>query len=153
MARLTFSVRDYSDELGNSAVRVADMTAITTWDSADTLGDALLTHLNAHSIGTVKTVNWVQETNPENDVRPADPFAQREIGFRVFLTDDTNFQKSYFTIPCADLDIGSVVAGQDELDLGAAPTAAFVTWIEANVESADGNPVTVDRIVIVGRSS
>jgi hypothetical protein len=153
MARLSFSVRDYSDEISNSAITLADLTALGTWDAADTLGDAFLTHLDAHSLGTVKNMYWVQATNPENDVRPASAFAQRELGFRVFLTDDVNFQKSYFTIPCADLAIGSVVAGQDELDLTESPTAAMVTWLEANLESADGNTVTVDRIVIVGRSS
>jgi hypothetical protein len=153
MAKIAFTIRDYSDELSNSFVRVGDLATLDTWSNANTLGDDLATHIEAHTIGTLKSVTYGQETQALDDTRPASAFAQREMGFRVFLTDDVNFQKSYFTIPCADLAIGSVVAGQDELDLTAAPTAALVTWVEANVLSADGNAVTVDRIVIVGRSS
>jgi hypothetical protein len=153
MGTLTFTLRDYSDELTIGAVRVADQAGIDVWSVVDGLGDALNTHVAAHSTGTVTKLEYRQGTQSENDIRPADPWAQREIGFRFYLTDDVNFQKSFFTIGTADLDIGSVVAGQDELDLTAAPTAAFVAWIEANVLSADGNAVTVDRAVIIGRSS
>jgi hypothetical protein len=153
MARIAFTIRDYSDELTSGAVRVDDQESADVWSAALALTQALETHVEAHSIGTLKTVLWNQEGAAEDDTRPASPWAQRELGFRVFMTDNTNFQKSYFTIGCADLTIGSVVEGSDELDLTENPTAAMVTWIEANVLSADGNAVTVDRIVIVGRSS
>jgi len=75
------------------------------------------------------------------------------LGLRFYLRDTVNPELGYFTLGTADMAIGSIVAGQDELDLSAAPTAAFVTWIEANVLSRDENPVTVERAIVVGRNS
>ena len=95
----------------------------------------------------------MQETEPEDDQRPASAYADRELGFRFYLRDDVNSRLNSFTIPCADKAIGSVVAGKDELDLTAEPTASFVTFLEANVLSRDGNAVTVERAIVVGRNS
>lgn len=153
MSRVGFKVRDYSDEYGQMSVELADLTALQTWDLIDGLADALATHIGAHSSGTVVEVNFSQPTQAANDVRPAEPYAQRELGFRFYIRDEVNQELGYFTIPCADLDIGSVVAGDDELDLTVAPTAAFVTWLEANALSRDGNAITVERALVVGRNS
>lgn len=154
MARLNVSFRDYSDEYGNMAVTLADIDGVTRlWTTIDGEADGLVGHLEAHSLGTVKSARVAQDTQAENDTRPADPFAQREIGFRVYIRDNTTQELGYFTIPCADLDIGSVVAGKDELDLSASPTAGLVTYLETNVLSRDGNAITVERIVTVGRNN
>jgi hypothetical protein len=153
MGKVQFNLRDYSDEYSGVGVEVADLTALQTWDLINGLADDLAGHVDAHSIGTIVTARYNQETQAASDVRPASAFAQRELGFRFYVRDDVNQELGFFTIPCADLAIGSVVAGDDELDLTAAPTAAFVTWLEANALSRDGNAITVERALIVGRNS
>jgi len=153
MGSVSFKIRDYSDEYSFVAANLADLTALQTWDLINGLADDLATHVDAHSVGTIVDVKYAQETQASNDVRPASTWAQRELGFRFYIRDEVTQEIGYFTIPAADLTIGSVVAGDDELDLTAAPTAAFVTWIEANMLSRDDNAVTVERALVVGRNS
>lgn len=153
MAKINLRIRDYSDEYSGMGVNAADLGTIETWDLADGTADDLITHVEAHTIGTVVSVYWQQETQAANDARPASAFAQRELGFRFYVRDSVTEELGFFTIPCADLAIGSVVAGDDELNLAAAPTAAFVTFIEASLLSRDGNAVTVERALVVGRNS
>jgi len=154
MAKISLKIRDYSDEYTVMGINVADIDGVTrTWVTVDGEANDLNGHVAAHSLGTIATEKVTQDSAAESDTRPTDPFAQREYGFRFYLRDDVNSEVGYFTIGTADLDIGSVVAGSDELDLTASPTAAFVTWLEANALSRDGNAVTVERAVIVGRNS
>lgn len=153
MARLNGKIRDYSDEYGQFGIATPDIVGVDTWSVLDTRADDFATHVDAHSLGTIVDMSAKQNTQASNDVRPASPFAQRELGFRFYLRDTVNQKLGSFTIPAADMAIGSVVAGQDELDLSAAPTAALVAWIEANAESIDGNAVTVERALVVGRNS
>ena len=152
MANISARVRDYSDEYSNATIRVAD-AVVQTWDLLEGVADEFNTYVDALSLGTVASMTRSQETQASNDSRPASPFAQRETGFRFFLRDTTNDDRTYFTIPAADLAIDAVVAGKDELDLSAASVSGFVTWIEANVLSKQGNAVVVERAVIVGRSN
>lgn len=153
MAKILLNLRDYSDEYSGVSVNVADLTGVQTWGTIDDLANAFRGHIEAHSVGTVVTEKASQETAPANDVRPASSWAQRELGIRFYLRDEVNQELTFFTIPTADLAIGSILAGQDELDITAAPTAAFVTWLEANALSRDMNAVTVERAVVVGRAS
>lgn len=147
-------LRDYSDEYTSLGINMADIDAVAnTWDVVDGAVDTLVGHIEAHSLGTVVAAKVNQATQAENDARPASAFAQRELGIRFYLRDAVNQKLSFFTIGTADMAIGSIVAGQDELDLSAAPTDTFVTWLEANAQSPDGNAVTVERAVVVGRNS
>lgn len=153
MGKIQVQLRDYSDEYTSTGINVADMAGVSTWDVMTGLADAFVTHVEAHALGTVVDVYGQQDTQAENDARPANAFAQRELGMRFYVRDQSTQKLHYFTIGTADLGIGSVVAGSDELDLTAAPTAAFKTWIDANLLSPDGNAVVLERAVIVGRNS
>lgn len=147
-------IRDASDEYTFASFNIDDIDGVVrTWVEADGDADTLVTHIQAHTIGTVASAYVSQATQADDETRPANNFAQRELGLRFFLRDSVNQELGYFTLGTADLSIGSVVAGSDDLDLTAAPTAAFVSWIEANVLSRDGNAVTVERAKIVGRNS
>lgn len=85
---------------------------------------------------------------------PASNLAQRESGLRVFLTDDSNGLKSHFTVPGPDLANLTIPAGGDLVTLADASIMAdLVTALEANLESVDGNSVTVTKAVIVGRNN
>lgn len=153
MAQIRVQLRDASDEYSSTGINVADMDAVAGWETIDGLADAFVTHVQAHALGTVVQAYEQQDTQVRNDVRPADPFAQRELGFRFYLRDQANQKLGYFTIGTADLDIGSYTMGSDTLDLSAEPTASFVTWLEANVLSQDGNAVVVEYAKVVGRNS
>jgi len=88
----------------------------------------------------------------DSDTVPSDNFAQREIGLRVFLTDDVNGRKSHFTIPGPDLEALTILDGTDFVDLAdAGIMATLVAAVEADAQSVDGNAVSVQRAVIVGR--
>lgn len=84
---------------------------------------------------------------------PASPWAQRELGVRVFFVDDVNGEKGHFTIPGPDLASLDVQDSSDKLSLSGTLEAALVTALEANALSRDGNSITVQRMVIVGRRS
>lgn len=84
---------------------------------------------------------------------PASPWAQRELGVRVFFIDDVNGEKGHFTIPGPDLANLAVQTSTDVLDITGTLEAAFVTAFEADALSRDGNAVTVQRLVVVGRRS
>jgi len=152
--KVNIRIRDASDEYTFSSFQIADIDGVTrTWVEADGDADTLVGHIQAHTIGTVASAGVSQATQADDETRPSDNFAQRELGLRFYLRDQTTQELGYFTLGTADLDIGSVVAGKDELDLSASPTAAFVTWLEANVLSRDGNAVVVEKAMIVGRNS
>lgn len=85
---------------------------------------------------------------------PASNLAQRESGLRVFLIDDTSGAKSHFTVPSPDLANLTIPAGTDQVTLADGGIMAdLVTAIEAECQSVDGNSVTVNRAVIVGRNN
>ena len=152
--KIRFRVRDYSDEYSGSGVLVPDLNTVDSlWADADALADALAAHIQAHSIGTLVSVYAQQDTQAENDARPANAFAQRELAFRFYLRDSVTGDLGQFTVPAADLGIASYTAGTDLLDLSAEPTASFVTWLETNAQSGDGNAVVVEKALVVGRNS
>ena len=153
MGKLLLNLRDYSDEYTATSIAVGELVGTDVWSLATGLTDAFVGHVEAHSIGTVVTAAYKQSTQADDDSRPSDAWAQRELGFRFYVRDDVTSELGYFTVGTADLDIGSVVAGSDELDLTASPTAAFVSWLETNAKSRDGNAITVERAIIVGRNS
>lgn len=152
--RVTVKLKDHSDELSVLGVHIPDLNLVDSlWADADALADGLAAEIAAMTIGTIQSVRASQATQAEDKTRPANAFAQRETGFRVFFTDNVNQEAGYFTIGTADLGIASVVPGQDELDLSVAPASSLVTWLETNAVTRDGNALTVDRIVIVGRNN
>lgn len=110
------------------------------------------------AIGAVSLLNFeslavAAITHPDAGGLPTDPFAQREVGLRVFYTDDVTSKKYHFTIPGPDLD-ALAQAGTDVVDHTSNATAiALVTALEAEARSPDGNAITVTGMRIVGRAN
>lgn len=153
-AKVQVRIKDASDEYTSVGFRHADIDDVTvTFGDVDTFADTLVTHIEAHSLGTVSQVYASQDTQAKDETRPSNAFAQRELGFRFYYTDTVTQESGSFTIGTADLGIGSYLPGSDALDLTAAPTAAMVTYLEANALSRDGNAITIDRAIVVGRNS
>jgi len=153
--KANFNYRDFSGEVGRVALQFAtilgdgsNLAAILT--AIDAVGDAL----EAITLGTVAGRAYTNQTVADAGTFPASQYAQRELGVRVYLTDNVNGKKSSFTIPAPELSILSIAAGSDDVDISdASVMAALVTAIEANVKSVDGNAVTVTRASVIGRNS
>lgn len=152
MAIASFTIRDVSDEYSTVSFQYADMTALSTFGDMDTAMSALSSAVDALSLGTIVRAAWRQEYDGGySDTRPASPYAHREVGLRFFYHDGLG-NKGNLTIPAPDLANITVTPGTDLADLTDTEVAALVTLIEANVEIAAGEAVTVDRAVVVGRS-
>lgn len=88
---------------------------------------------------------------PRETARPASPFAQRESKWLVTATDNVNGQINQFEIGGADLTLTG--ADGATLDTTTAPGAAFVTSVQTDIVSRDGNAMTFVSAVHVGRNN
>lgn len=151
-SQVNFTVRDFSDELSGVQFNISDVDE-TNWIATQAQIAAVQAALAALTIGTIARRAVVAENVPVNDVRPVNPFAQREIGLRLFY-QDTNSQKRYhLTIPAPDLVlVGS--SGTDDVDLsGVSVVNTIVNALETFMRSPEGGPVNFYRGTIVGRRS
>lgn len=149
---LTARFRDHSDEYSTMSVLVPDLDGADVWTVITGLGNGLESAAEALSLATLVSINYRQGSIAEDDTRPASAFAQRESGLRLFYSDDVDGSKYNVTLAAPDL---SIVAdpGTDDVDLTITEVAALVSWLETNAISPNGNPITVDRAVLVGRNS
>lgn len=153
MSRVSIQVRDKSSEIGAVGVYLGDQTALDAWSVPDGLADAFAGHIDALSIGVIASVQFSQATQAPDDALPASAFAQRELGLRFYLRDQTTNKLNTLTVPAPDLGTIVVTPLTDLADLTAAPVAAFVSWLEANAKSDVGNAIAVEKAVVVGRNS
>jgi hypothetical protein len=152
-AYVTAKIRDHGTEYTTAAFPIASAVAGTTWADLLSYMTTLETALGGISLGTIVEISFRQLGVENADAPAANAFAQRELGLRFFLIDDTNGDKSYITVGCPDLANIDLETDGDHADMTDTEVAAMITWIEANVEINDGNSVTVDRVIVVGRSS
>lgn len=151
-AKVTFTIRDYSDELSPVAFYLPDVTALN-FDDTLTKVLALNVAMIALTKGNIVGVQLNIDTGfAGTDERPNDAFAQREIGLRLYHQDTVNGFKSYVTVACADLDIVAQ-PGTDDIDLSLSLVAPLVTAIENLAVSKTGDPIEIYRGRVVGRSS
>lgn len=146
MAKVLIPFIDFSGERSTLSMYVADGIL-----------DAAITSLFNAVVGV--TIGNAQKSILSTDVdkdsgtagAPANGEAQREKKWLVRVTDDVTGEKGSFEIPCADLT-GTLVAGTNLMDLSAGVGATLQTQIETNVESRDGNAVSVQSVEFVGRN-
>jgi hypothetical protein len=150
---LTAKFRDKSDEYSTFSVLVPVINGTTRiWTDITTLGASLESAVEDISLCTLVSLQYRQIANTEDDSQPASGFANREAGLRFFYSDDSNAKKYHITVPGPDY--GTIdTAGSDEIPLTQTEVAAMVTWMEAEMVSVDGNSITVDRVVKVGRNN
>lgn len=148
MASVSLRIRDFSDEYSTVSFPVTDIAAGGTIADANTLVDNIAAAVDPLVLGTIVGGSLSQEFFPGSDTRPASGEAQREKGLRIYWTNGAGRYGSV-TLPTADF--GTLAQpGTDLVDL--ADLAALVSLIEANI-TLDGVGVTVERAVLVGRSS
>lgn len=149
----TLTVRDYSDEYSRVSFNTPEPAADgTDWAANLALHAALQAAVDALCIGNLAREQFVAYVEPLNDARPANQYAQRETGLRLFWVDATTGQKGHWTIPCPDL---SLIAnpGSDQVDLTVSVVGTLVSAIEALAVSPAGNSIEIYKGVIVGRRS
>ena len=150
-----FGFRDHSNELSQVQLWFDDVAAGgANYDT--TLASMLAVHdeIETVSLCDIAGYGLRQQILADASTIPASNAAQRESGMRVFLVDDTNGKKSHFVLPAPDLTNLTIPAGGDLVTLADASIMAdLVTALEANLESVDGNTVTVTRAVIIGRNN
>jgi hypothetical protein len=152
MAKLTVRLRDYGDEYSSVTARVGDQSGADTWTDLAAVAASFLAAVGGVTLLNPLTTSFFQYTDENADVKASDPYAQRELGLRFFFHDTTAFEKGYLTVPGPDLANIDLESDGDTADLTDSEVAAMVTWIEANV-LIQGNAVTVDRAVVVGRAN
>lgn len=150
MSEIIFKVRDYSDERSTVKFNITDVDE-TSWVATDTAIATLRAAMEALTIGTVESRTLIAYRENLNSDRPTDPNAQVESGLRLHYVDDDNGKKYFLTIPCPDKTI-LAQPGTDLIDLTGTLAAALVAAIEAVAVSPDGNSITVERGVLVGRN-
>ena len=148
-SKVSFTIRDHSDELSSVAFPIAAVDE-TTWVLTNTRIAALQAAVAAATTGNIafRTLTAFREAVDDN--RPANPYAQREIGLRLYYSDDVTGKKYHLTIPAPDLIVMSQ-GGTDLIDLTGSLADPIVAAMQALMVSEDGNPVTVYKGLIVGR--
>lgn len=151
-SQVSFTVRDHSDEYSAVQFNIADVDE-TTWIATNAAIATIEAALTALTTGSLARKALTAFNEPVNDVTPANPYAQRETGLRLFYQDTVTSKKFHITIPAPDLVLVAS-PGTDNVDLsGVAVVNAIVSALEPVMLSPEGNPVNFYRGVIVGRRS
>lgn len=146
MTTLQSRFLDYSNEPSTAGVYVGD--AIT--DPNALLLNAAIAGM---SIGTNQRASVVvnRPVFSGASTPPANKWAQRELKFLCRYTDTVTNKDYSFTIPCADADL--VVGNTDMVDLAAGAGLTLKGRFDTHAVSELGNPVTLNSVELIGRSS
>ena len=153
-SKVNFGIRDYSDETGQVAVYFPDVSS-ANYDGVLGSGvgarytnvkDAIL----GVTLGNLAQVTKVAASESPNNTRPASPFAQRESGLRLYYRDTVTDALHTLTIPAPDL-ASVATAGTDIVAL--ADIQALVDTLELEALTPNGNALTVESALIVGRNN
>lgn len=155
-SKATFSMIDHSGEKSSTGIYIPQITA-ANHDSI--VGDSATEAVGRLriAIAAVSTMNEVNRTVTAKvfssaGTLPTNPYAQREQKLLVRYIDTVTNKQAVITVPSPDLTL-LAQAGTDVVDHTANITAmAFVTAFELDAVSADGNPVAVQGMEIVGRN-
>jgi hypothetical protein len=142
MARINFTIRDFSSELSSVSIPTADGTPRA----------ALQTVIDAVTLGVIAKYSITEDVVAVSGDVPVSPYAQRELGLRIHVTDNVNAETGYFTIAAPDLT-ALTLAGDEVVLADGGAMAALVTELQASGRSRYGNPITVNRAEVVGRNN
>lgn len=148
MGKANWSTVDHDGEGSGIGVRTVDLTAGNIAATLTAIG-LLQTALEAVSLNGFTKLDVLAQTTILPGVQPVDGNAQRETKWFVSGTDSAGFSTS-IEIPGADLDLLPV--GSGTLDLTAGAGLALKNALEAVWVSRQGNAVTVNSVIHVGRN-
>lgn len=151
MAYTTITINDYSNE--ESTVRVYGETRdAANFAGQATEASALSVAIGALSIGSLVRRS-VTDVILDSPATPTDPFAQRELKWRVTYRGATSGKTFQMEIPAPDLD-GNLIPGTDQADLTQTVWTNFITAFEAYGRTPDSPTETVEFVnaYVVGRN-
>ena len=157
MARISVSMRDQSNEIGNFQLYVPEPTLI---DGVGSIGDhwaALEPAIAAVTLGVVARNEFCYGEENASGL-PGTLAAQREWGLRIFLEGDEDGRIFTLTLPTVDPGALTQANGDNILLADGGVMAALVAALESRLEypstgaSATQN-VTVTEARIIGRNS
>jgi len=145
----TQSLMDYDGEKTSFRLYTEDLTA-ANFDAQVSLKIALETALLPLVLGEVDRSVHGQEFEYSPEV--TDEWAQRELKWRVDFVDDVNGEPGHFTIGTANTEkLNPNARGVAHIGDGG-DVDAFVTALQNFAQSRDGNSITVQQILLVGRN-
>ena len=146
---IAFTIIDNSDEYSAVKLNISDVDD-STWVAVDAKIATLQAAVAALTTGNIAYKTLTAYRKHVDDSRPANPYAQRESGLRLFVKDTVTGKKTHLTIPAPDMVIVGA-GGSDEIDLTLSLVAPVVAAIEALMVSEAGNPVKIYKGIHVGR--
>jgi hypothetical protein len=149
---VSFTIRDHTDEYSSVQLSIPDIDE-TSWVATNTAVAGIQTAIEALTTGNVAR-RQLSAVTLVDDTTPANPYAQRELGLRMFAQETVApFKKFHITVPCPDLTVINVGA-RDEVDVNSVTVVnALATAIEALALSPEGRDFEFYRAKIVGRAN
>lgn len=156
-SKITVTMVDHSGELTKTQFYVEQLDA-TNYDElfnavtgkVSLLQGALMAATDCEHVSTTLT----HESDTGTGVPPSTVTAQREIAIRVKYRDTVNNDIGYITVPGPVTGFYPATGvPNDIIALDNVVFAAFITLIEANAVSRDGNSINVVEGRLVGRNS
>lgn len=143
------SLKDFDGESASVQVHAADLNAgnIAAQLTAQSDFGAAINDMSMGSLQTIRYGNSVVQL----DSWPVDPWAQRELKWRVDYRDVVTGEPGHFTIPCANAALLSIT-DRGKADFLNTDVQDFITAAEAYVLSKAGNAINIMQIVMVGRN-
>lgn len=148
MGKANYSFLDHDNEGSGVGVNIVDLTAANI-NTVLAGVEALRIALENVTIGTLRQISVVGQSDIFAGGIPADGNAQRETKWLVSGVDSEGFSTT-LEIPTAQLSL--LPAGSGVLDISTGAGLALKSALEAIWVSRQGNAVTVNRVIHVGRN-
>lgn len=149
---VSFSVRDYSNEVSSHRIDIADLTSANfdTYVGASGLVPDYYDALNAIVLGNISRERITARNILISSAPAGSVYAQVELKWQLTYTDAVTGKQWQREIPTPDLTL--LVAGTDLMNITAGAGLAYKTAFEAVAVSPDGNAVTLNSVRVVGRN-
>lgn len=149
--KVSFSGLDASNEGTSFGVYMVDLSTANFTAQAANLA-AVQAAIRGVSKIDFDGASYPAMYTPRETELPTDPYAQRELKWRVSYSDTVNNRTGEFEIGGAELT-GIISPGTDFMNLSSTEGAALVTAIETHGRSRDGNAIAITSVKLVGRTS
>lgn len=153
----TLTYVDHADKLGQVSFTLPQITAANHDATVSTNIDALMDAVNALSRGNLINRSLLHSVVKSARTLPADEDARRSSAVQVHYTyadGDGDITPGYITIPIVEWAVFSFPAGVSvvQAENFNAAEQALADAMESYTESQDGTPITVTKMVAVGRA-
>lgn len=147
---VSFSGKDRSGENYRFTINTDAAYDVSTYASGDHLYDFVNVNVAAVCDGHITNLSSNSAKKLSTVAHATD--GQREQRWICFYHDNTTLAPYTLELPCLDPAVKPPL-GTDEVDLTAVPWAAFLVAFNLAVFSPDGNPCTLDKVILGGSNN